>query len=106
MGSEMCIRDRFWASRIADVMGTSQSQGVHLPLKFFLGDRYRHVNFKMTEKWALDDVKNIPELFKIGEKRAAETFDDINKEFFQHRTPCFIPFQSEEKRIKLDNFGI
>lgn len=96
----------FWASRIADVMGTSQSQGVHLPLKFFLGDRYRHVNFKMTEKWALDDVKNIPELFKIGEKRAAETFDDINKEFFQHSTPCFIPFQSEEKRIKLDNFGI
>ena len=96
----------FWASRIADVMGTSQSQGVHLPLKFFLGDRYRHVNFKMKEHWALDDVENIPELFKIGEKRAAETFDDINEEFFQHETPCFVPFQNDNHEIKLDDFGV
>ena len=65
----------FWASRIAEVMGAAQSQGVHLPLKFFLGDRYRHVNFKMTEKWGLDEVDNIPKLFEVGEQRAAETFD-------------------------------
>ena len=87
-------------------MGTSQSQGVHLQLKFFLGDRYRHVNFKMKEHWALDDVENIPELFKIGEKRAAETFDDINEEFFQHETPCIVPFQNDNHEIKLDNFGV
>ena len=96
----------FWASRIAEVMGTSQAQGVHLPLKFFLGDRYRHVNFKMTEKWSLDGVENIPELFKVGERRAAETFDTINEEFFQHETPCFIPFQSGEHQFLLDDFGV
>lgn len=95
----------FWASRIADVMGTSQSQGVHLPLKFFLGDRYRHVNFKMTEKWKLDAVENIPSLFAVGERRAAETFDLINEEFFQHETPCFEPFSSGEHEILLDDFG-
>jgi patatin-like phospholipase/acyl hydrolase len=95
----------FWASRIADVMGTSQSQGVHLPLKFFLGDRYRHVNFKMTEKWKLDGVENIPELFDVGERRAAETFDVINEEFFQHERPCFVPFSSGEHEILLDDFG-
>ena len=72
----------FWANRIADLMGTAQSQGIHLPMKFILGDRYRHVNFKMTQKWALDDVKNIPKLFEMGEKRAAETFDLINEPFF------------------------
>jgi len=96
----------FWASRIADVMGTSQSQGVHLPLKFFLGDRYRHVNFKMTEKWGLDEVENIPKLFEVGEVRAAETFDKINEEFFDHKTPCFVPFQSNKLEFKLDDFGI
>ncbi len=96
----------FWANKIAEVMGAAQSQGVHLPLKFFLGDRYRHVNFKMTEKWGLDAVENIPKLFEVGERRAAETFDTINEEFFQHETPCFVPFKSVEHEILLDDFGI
>ena len=95
----------YWASRVADVMGTSQAQGVHLPLKFFLGDRYRHINFKMTEKWGLDDVQYIPQLFEVGEKRAAETFDTINEEFFQHETPCFVPFMSADQEFLLDDFG-
>ena len=95
----------FWASRVADVMGTSQSQGVHLPLKFFLGDNYRHVNFKMTEKWGLDQVEFIPQLFEMGEKRAAETFDTLNEEFFQHRASCFVPYRSSEHEILLEDFG-
>ena len=95
----------FWASRIADVMGTSQVQGVHLPLKYFLGDRYRHVNFKMTEKWGLDEVKHIPKLFEVGEQRAESTFAEVNEEFFQHQRPCFEPFSSAEHEIKTDNIG-
>ena len=95
----------FWASRVAYLMGTSQSQGVHLPLKFFLGDRYRHVNFKMTEKWGLDDVQYIPQLFAMGEKRAAETFDTINEEFFQHQASCFVPYETDEHEIVLEDFG-
>ena len=96
----------FWASRITDLMGTAQSQGVHLPLKFFLGDRYSHVNFKMTKKWGLDEVEHIPELFDMGKKRADETFDQINKDFFQHDRPCFVPFQSTNHEIILDDFGV
>ena len=95
----------FWATRVADLMGTAQSQGVHLPLKFFLGDRYRHINFRMTKKWGLDQVENIPELFKMGEKRAAETFDTVNEEFFQHQATCFVPYRSGEQEILLDDFG-
>lgn len=53
----------YWASRVADVMGTSQVQGIHLPLKFLLGDRYRHINFRMNEKWGLAEVENNLELF-------------------------------------------
>ena len=96
----------FWANRIADLMGTAQSQGVHLPMKFILGDRYLHVNFKMTQKWGLDDVTNIPQLFEMGEKRAAETFDSINERFFQHESPCFVPYTSADNEIVLDNFGL
>lgn len=95
----------FWASRVADVMGTAQAQGVHLPLKFFLGDRYRHVNFKMTEPWGLDEVEHIPALFEMGEKRSKETFDTINEEFFQHQASCFVPYQTDEHEIVLDDFG-
>ena len=50
----------YWASRVADVMGTSQVQGIHLPLKFLLGDHYHHINFQMKERWSLDDVTHIP----------------------------------------------
>ena len=95
----------FWANRIADVMGTAQSQGVHLPLKFFLGDRYRHVSFKMTKKWGLNDVQFIPDLFDMGEKRAAETFDTIKEEFFQHQASCFVPYESDEHEIVMKDFG-
>ena len=95
----------YWAPRVADVMGTSQAQGIHLPLKFFLGDRYRHINFKMTEHWALDDVGNIPKLFEVGEQRAAETYDIIAEEFFQHKRIPFEPFTSYEQEIHLDEFG-
>ena len=95
----------YWAPRVADVMGTSQAQGIHLPLKFFLGNRYRHVNFRMTEKWGLDEVENIPKLFAVGETRAAETFDEINERFFQHKRIPFKPFLTDEHEIHLDDFG-
>ncbi len=95
----------YWAPRVADVMGTSQAQGIHLPLKFFLGDRYRHINFRMTEKWGLDEVENIPKLFEVGEQRAAETYDVIEKEFFQHTRVPFEPFTDNEQEIHLDEFG-
>lgn len=95
----------FWASRVAEVMGTSQAQGVHMPLKFFLGNRYRHINFKMTEKWGLDEVKYIPELFAVGEQRAEETFDEVSEAFFQHERPCFTPFTTAEHEIVVDDLG-
>lgn len=95
----------YWASRVADVMSTSQVQGVHLPLKFFLGDRYQHINFKMAEQWPLDAVENIPELFKVGEERAAATFDLINESFFQHQRKKFEPFTSTQDEVRLDEFG-
>lgn len=95
----------YWASRVADVMGTSQVQGIHLPLKFLLGDRYRHINFKMEQNWGLDDVEHIPELFRVGEERAAETMELLSREFLGHQRICFEPFISTEQEVQLDEFG-
>ena len=94
----------FWASQIGNLMATAQSQGVHLPLKFFLGDRYRHVNFKMEKKWGLDEVEHIPELFALGKEKAAHTFEQVDREFFQHEPPCFVPFNSTQDEIHIDDF--
>ena len=59
----------------------------------------------MTEKWPLDGVSYIPDLFRVGSERAADTFDMINDNFFQHQRPCFVPFKSTEEEIHLDEFG-
>ena len=88
----------YWAPRVADVMSTAQVEGIHIPLKFLLGDRYRHVNFQMDEIWSLDGVENMPELFRKGEQVADDTFDVINQEFLQHRRERFQPFTDMEKR--------
>lgn len=95
----------YWASRVADVMGTSQVQGVHLPLKFLLNDRYRHINFRMAEKWPLDGIEHIPKLFQVGETRARECFEMVNENFFQHKRTRFTPCTSADQEILLDEFG-
>ena len=87
-------------------MGTAQVQGIHQPLRFLLGERYRHVNFRMTEKWPLDAVEHIPELFRVGKQRAAETYDMINSEFFQHRRMQYSPIISSENEIVTSEFGL
>ncbi len=95
----------YWASRVPEVMLTAQAQGVHLPLKFFLGDRYRHVNFKLEEKWGLDEIEHIPKLFNVGKIRARETFASVSEQFFQHERKPFSPFTSDEGALSIDNFG-
>lgn len=95
----------YWAPRVADVMGTSQAQGLHLPLKFLIGDRYRHINFRMDRKWGLDEVEHIPELFKTGERRAGESYEWVKDHFLEHTRECYVPFTTADSRIELDEFG-
>jgi len=95
----------YWAPRVADLMGTSQVQGIHLPLKFLLGNRYRHINFRMTEKWGLDATEHIPQLFEKGKSHAEKSYDMINEGFFQHQRKPFEPLTSAKERIDLDEFG-
>ena len=82
----------YWARHVADVMSISQVQGVHQPLKFWLGDRYTHVNFEMDEHWGLDEVQNIPKLFEIGKEKSDDCFDLLNDRFFGHQRSKFVPY--------------
>ena len=89
----------FWATNIADVMGTAQTQGTHLPMRFVLGDRYRHINFKMDELWDLADVSRIPALFRIGALCANNNFDMVNDYFLGHKREQFVPYTSTEEEV-------
>ena len=86
----------YWAQHVADVMGSSQIQGIHQPLQFILGKNYTHLNFKMTEKWGLDETANIPKLFSLGEKKANEEFEMINCKFFQHSREQFQAYTEDD----------
>ncbi len=95
----------YWAPRVADVMGTSQVQGIHLPMKFLLGDRYSHINFKMKEKWPLDGIENIPDLFDVGKKRAEHAYGMINQRYLAHKRAPFRRFEEATGEVQLDEFG-
>ncbi len=86
----------YWVRHIADVMGSAQTQGIHQPLRFVLGNNYTHLNFKMEERWSLDGVENIPKLFELGRKRAAEEFPMIDGCFFSHRRTQYEPYLHKE----------
>jgi len=83
----------YWVRHVADVMGSAQTQGIHQPLRFILGNNYTHLNFKMEERWPLDGVENIPALFALGKKRAAEEFAMIKGCFFGHQRTQFEPYE-------------
>lgn len=89
----------YWVRHVADVMGASQVQGVHLPLTFLLGERYRHVNFDMQEQWPLDAAENLDELFAAGVESADKEFDSISDYFFGHTRSRFRPYTSIEQEI-------
>ena len=82
----------YWVKHVADVMGSAQTQGIHQPPRFILGNNYTHLNFQMEERWPLDGVENIPDLFALGKQRAAEEFPMLDGCFFQHQRTQFEPY--------------
>ena len=84
----------YWAPHIADVMGTSQVQGVQTPLQYLLGERYQHINFQLPdESWTLDNVERIADLFKLGAAAAEEHFSNVASTFFAElKAQEYVPF--------------
>ena len=91
----------YWVKHVADVMGSAQVQGIHQPLRFIMGNNYTHLNFKMTEKWALDGTGNIPKLFALGKLRAEEEFDLLNGCYFGHQRKQFQPYEAVNGKAEI-----
>ena len=73
----------FWSKHVADVMSISQVQGTELPLKIFLGDRYRPYNFELRDpSWSMDNVEMIDELFAIGNQAGDAAFEALQPTYF------------------------
>ena len=74
----------YWSRRIADVMGTSQVQGLRDPLLFTLGDRFKAINFEIPHReWSLDGVAHREQMYGLGLLRAREVVEDLTPLFFE-----------------------
>jgi patatin-like phospholipase/acyl hydrolase len=87
----------FWAPHIADVMGTSQVQGVQSPLEYLLGDRYQKINFDLPDNtWTLDNTNRVPDLFELGRTTGESEFDRVAETFFvKPKAQDYVPFTDE-----------
>ncbi len=75
----------FWAPQIADVMLSSQVQGLQIPLRFLLADRVKQINFELPdESWTLDAVEHMDDLIEMGRLAARQQADQIIATFLQH----------------------
>ncbi|QDT09450.1 Patatin-like phospholipase [Planctomycetes bacterium K23_9] len=88
----------YWASRIADVMMSSQVQGLTIPLKFLLSDRVKSINFALPDdSWKLDAVDHMEEMFDLGRQAARENADDLSAMFLNHQAAPYVPAKSDSE---------
>jgi hypothetical protein len=75
----------YWAPQIADVMLSSQVQGLEVPLRFLLADRVKQINFQLPdETWKLDAVEHLDEMIEMGRAAARKHGDEIIEKFLSH----------------------
>ena len=75
----------YWAQHVADVMMSSQVQGLSVPLKFLLSNRVISVNFTLPDAgWKLDSVEHMDEMFELGRKAARQNRKRLTKMFLSH----------------------
>ncbi len=87
----------YWAQHVAEVMSVSQVQGTQLPLRFVLEDRFRQIDFDLTDpSWTLDNTEVTDQLFKLGHQRGGELFEELQPIFFQEPTTPFVPFELQQ----------
>lgn len=72
----------YWATRLFDVAGASQTQGVHFALNLLLKDNYKRIDFQIPGKsWKLDDTSILDALMHLGEQEAVTKLPRIKQAF-------------------------
>lgn len=93
----------YWAKHIADVMVSSQLQGVAVPLKFVLSDRFKSINFQLpSNDWKLDAVDHMEEMFDLGRSAARKNAAEIKEMFLGHQATPYEPIGADSDIGKSD----
>lgn len=87
----------YWMTRVADVMGIAQMQGVHMPIEYILGDRYYSIDFQLPDSsWAMDGIEHIPDLIKLGRDAAREHRDRVLSMFCDGPKFEYVPYPTQD----------
>ena len=96
----------YWAQHIADVMMSSQVQGLAVPLKFLLSNRVRSINFTLPDAgWKLDAVEHMEAMFEEGRKAARNHGEELAEMFLPHKAEPYEPAQSG-KRLGMSDINL
>ena len=84
---------KWWAPRLLNISGETQSEGIHWQMEYLLGERYSRINFDIPDgDWGLDAVTNIGALLHFGSQRATENFSYLSARFFAEANSNYTPF--------------
>jgi hypothetical protein len=84
----------WWGSRLFDVAGGAQAQGIDFQARYLLGDeKYVRIDFEMpTEPWPLDAYDAVPQMLHYGEQAAVDNYALLKKMFFSLEKLPYKPF--------------
>lgn len=83
----------WWAPRIIDVVGLSQSQGVDNLVNYILNDNHYRINFQIPDNtWRLDNTEHLDQLVHFGREKATQEHARLRDVFFGREAEPFHPF--------------
>jgi hypothetical protein len=84
---------KWWAPRLLNISGETQSEGIHWQMEYLIGERYSRINFDIPDgDWGLDAVNNISALLHLGSQRATESFRYLRTSFLAQASLNYTPF--------------
>jgi uncharacterized protein len=84
---------KWWAPRLLNISGETQSEGIHWQMEYLLGERYNRINFDIPGgNWSLDSLENVSALLHLGSQRATESFPKLRASFFAQENLNYTPF--------------
>ena len=86
----------FWAPKVFDATGVSQSQGMGFLTQFLLlPNQYARVDFQIPGRaWKLDAIECLDRLCHLGRETAESQFSELRPMYFDRLAQPLVPFPS------------
>jgi hypothetical protein len=84
----------YWAPRLFEVIGASQSQAVDFQVGFLLpACQYCRINFMLPDRsFTMDSMGNLSTLSHRGCERANEVYSILKDQFLTEKVQAYVPF--------------